>query len=76
MTDTNGDPLQRMAERVADCISQSGYAFIEDEKIESLATALQSFLRAAGIQPEDGHSRPAARPPAAPVATRSQASTT
>lgn len=40
------DPLWVIAEQVADCLSQRGYAFVEDDK---LARALEEFLCAAGI---------------------------
>ena len=43
------DPLVRIAERVADCFSKSGYAFVEDDKVEPLAAALRTFLIVEGI---------------------------
>jgi len=49
MSIQNGDPLWRVAERVADCLSERGYAFVEDDKLESLAAALRSFLTATGV---------------------------
>jgi hypothetical protein len=45
----NSDPLWRAAERAADCISEHGYAFVEDDKLEALAAVLRSFLTATGI---------------------------
>jgi hypothetical protein len=44
-----GDPLWHVAERVADCIAERGYAFVEDDKVGALAAALRSFLMAAGV---------------------------
>jgi hypothetical protein len=49
MSTQNGDPLWRVAEQVADCLSERGYAFVDDDKLESLAAALRSFLTATGI---------------------------
>lgn len=43
------DPLLNAAQRVADCFSQYGYAFIEDDKLNVLASALQGFLSTARI---------------------------
>jgi hypothetical protein len=43
------DPLHRIAEQVADCFAESGYAFVEDDKIEGLAALLGSFLTVARI---------------------------
>jgi hypothetical protein len=31
------DPIQRITQQVADCFSASGYAFVEDDKLEALA---------------------------------------
>jgi hypothetical protein len=60
------DPLHRIAERVADCFAESGYAFVEDDKIDVLAELLGMFLTDAGIRvnppgraaPESGGSIP------------------
>ena len=50
MTSTlKADPLLRIAEQVADCFSEQGYAFVEDDKLEGLAAVLRSFLMVAGI---------------------------
>ena len=43
------DPLHRIAEQVADCFADSGYAFVEQDKIDGLAVMLNSFLTVAGI---------------------------
>ena len=43
------DPLHQIAEQVADCFAELGYAFVEDDKIEGLAELLGSFLTVAGI---------------------------
>ena len=43
------DPLMRIAEHVADCFSGSGYAFVEADKVETLAAVLHTFLTVAGI---------------------------
>ena len=43
------DPIVSIAAHVADCLSASGYAFVEDDKIEDLADALRDFLDGAGI---------------------------
>ena len=42
-------PLRRIAEQVADCFAASGYAFVEDDKIDGLAVTLGSFLTSTGI---------------------------
>ena len=44
------DPIKEIAGQVADCLSQHGYAFVEDDKIDALAAALQAFLLAAGVR--------------------------
>ena len=49
MSTQNGDRLRRIAEKVADCFSEHGYAFVEDDKIDGLTTVLRSFLTVAGI---------------------------
>jgi hypothetical protein len=43
------DPLMQIAEQVADCFSKSGYAFVEDDKVETLAAVLGTFLAVTGI---------------------------
>ncbi|WP_412743361.1 hypothetical protein [Krasilnikovia sp. MM14-A1004] len=43
------DPLIEIAEQVAFCFAERGYAFVEDDKVEALADTLRSFLKAAGI---------------------------
>lgn len=43
------DPLHRIAEQVADYFTYSGYAFVEEDKIDGLAATLGSFLTVAGI---------------------------
>ena len=43
------DPLHHIAEQVADRFAESGYAFVEDAKIDGLAEVLGSFLTVAGI---------------------------
>ena len=43
------DPLHRIAEQVADCFADSGYAFVEQDKIDGLAAVLNSFLTVAQI---------------------------
>lgn len=49
MSIQTGDPLRRIAEQVADCFAECGYAFVEDDKIDGLAAVLRSFLTAAAI---------------------------
>ena len=49
MSTDDHDALRRIAERVADCIADTGYAFVEDDKVEGLAATLGSFLTVAGI---------------------------
>ena len=44
------DTLRHIAEQVADCFADAGYAFVEEDKIEGLAAALGSFLTVAGIR--------------------------
>ncbi|MFC7273798.1 hypothetical protein ACFQS1_07400 [Paractinoplanes rhizophilus] len=43
------DALMWIAERVADCFSKSGYAFVEDDKVGPLAATLRTFLTVEGI---------------------------
>jgi hypothetical protein len=45
----HSDPLRHVAEQVADCLSARGYAFVEDDNLDTLAATLRSFLTAAGI---------------------------
>ncbi|WP_412748168.1 hypothetical protein [Krasilnikovia sp. M28-CT-15] len=47
------DPLIDIAEQVAFCFSERGYAFVEDDKVEALADTLRSFLKTAGIPVHD-----------------------
>ena len=46
---TANDPLHRLAEQVADCFADSGYAFVEQDEIDGLAVMLNSFLTVASI---------------------------
>ncbi|GIF37459.1 hypothetical protein BC793_104127 [Actinoplanes xinjiangensis] len=48
------DPLWRAAQQAADCLSQAGYAFVEDDRIEGLATTVQRFLESVGIPTNPG----------------------
>jgi hypothetical protein len=59
---TINNPLHRIAEQVADCFADSGYAFVEQDKIDGLAVVLDSFLTEAGIpvNPFKGTSKPPA----------------
>ena len=43
------DPLHLIAEQVADYFTYSGYAFVEEDRIDGLAAVLGSFLTVAGI---------------------------
>jgi len=52
MTHPTTDPLWGIAEQVADCLSERGYAFVEDDKLGALAAALRLFLTDAGIPVE------------------------
>jgi hypothetical protein len=45
----SNDPILRIANQVTYCLSQCGYAFVEDDQVEALADTLKSFLNAAGI---------------------------
>jgi hypothetical protein len=45
----NGDTLWRAAEQVADCLAERGYAFVEDDQLDTLAAALRSFLTETGV---------------------------
>lgn len=45
----DSDPLRHIAEQVADCFADSGYAFVEEDRIDGLAATLGSFLTVAGI---------------------------
>lgn len=42
------DPIYRIAAQVADCLSARGYAFVEDDKLETLAAVLRTFLTVTG----------------------------
>lgn len=48
------DPLWRAARQAADCLSQAGYAFVGDNRIEGLATAVQRSLESVGIPTNSG----------------------
>jgi hypothetical protein len=41
--------MLRITQHVADCFSEDGYAFVEDDMLDALAAALKSFLTNAGI---------------------------
>jgi hypothetical protein len=43
------DPLRHVAGRVADCMAECGYAFVEDDQLDGLAAVLRSFLMVAGV---------------------------
>jgi hypothetical protein len=43
------DPILAIADHVANTIANYGYAFVEGEHLDGLATALQTFLSSAGI---------------------------
>ncbi len=49
MSGRERDPIYRIAEQVADYFRYSGYAFVEEGKIDGLAAMLQSFLAVADI---------------------------
>jgi hypothetical protein len=49
MSTQNSDPLWQIAEQVAYCFSERGYAFVEDDMLETLTDVLRSFLTASGI---------------------------
>jgi hypothetical protein len=49
MTVLSSDPMLTIADQVTYCLSQCGYAFVEDDKVEALADTLKSFLKTAGI---------------------------
>jgi hypothetical protein len=49
MNTPHADPLHWIAEQVADRFADSGYAFVEEDKIDGLAAILGSFLTMAGI---------------------------
>ena len=46
----SSDPMLTIADSVTDSLSQCGYAFVEDDKVEALADTLKSFLKTAGIR--------------------------
>ena len=57
MNAADHDVLRHIAEQVADCFADSGYAFVEEDNVEGLAAVLGSFLTLAGIPvnpPEPG----------------------
>jgi hypothetical protein len=41
--------MRRISQQVADCFSENGYAFVEDDKLEALAAVLTLFLADAEI---------------------------
>jgi hypothetical protein len=43
------DPILAVANKVADMITYSGFACVEEEHLDGLAAALQSFLNSARI---------------------------
>ena len=43
------EPILAIAEKVADMITYSGYAYVEEDHLNGLAAALQAFLNSAGI---------------------------
>lgn len=49
----NDDPLWRSAARVADCLSECGYAFIEDDQLADLVNLLREFIQARGFPSSD-----------------------
>jgi hypothetical protein len=49
MSADDHDVLRHIAEQVADRFADSGYAFVEEDKIDGLAATLGSFLSLAGI---------------------------
>ena len=51
--------LRRIAEQVADCFADSGYAFVEDDKIDGLAATLGIFLTSTGTLITPHHPKPA-----------------
>jgi hypothetical protein len=51
------DPIVQIADSVADLMAGNGYAFVEEDRREELAIALQSFLDSAGIIVDPGHVR-------------------
>jgi hypothetical protein len=56
------DICQRLAARIADQLAETGHAFIEDDRLGSLAHLLRHFLVAGGIQPEISQAPPAVLP--------------
>ncbi|SDT35161.1 hypothetical protein [Actinoplanes derwentensis] len=54
MTLKNSDMLRRTAEQVANCLAESGYAFVEEDKIDGLAATLETYLNVAGIPVNTG----------------------
>ena len=57
MSANERDPLRHIAEQVADCFAESGFAFVEDDRIDELAALLGSFLSAAGIPASPSQAR-------------------
>jgi hypothetical protein len=49
VTVPRSDPMLIIAESMNDILSECGYAFVEDDKIEALADTVRSFLKTAGI---------------------------
>ncbi|MEU4693729.1 hypothetical protein [Actinoplanes sp. NPDC023714] len=46
---TMNDPIDEIAEKVADLFAARGYAFVEEDHLEALAAVLSAFLLTAGI---------------------------
>ncbi|MBG0568164.1 hypothetical protein [Actinoplanes aureus] len=49
MIDGSEVSIRAIADLVADCLSERGYAFVEEDKIDALAATLEAFLLTAGI---------------------------
>lgn len=54
---SDADPLRSFAERLADLFAEAGYAFVEDDKLDDLTSALRLFLDTEGLDTE-GLARP------------------
>ena len=53
MNSLQPNPIMDIAVSVACTLSDAGYAFVEDDKLEALADTLGSFLRSAEIPVHD-----------------------
>ncbi|MBB2940621.1 hypothetical protein FB565_000325 [Actinoplanes lutulentus] len=62
MSEPDQDTLRQTAEQIADLWSHRGYAFVEDDQLDGLATTLRAFLCVARIPFNDAETADLATP--------------